>query len=211
MYRLFCSLAILVAVLVLGTVLHEGGHGITAMAWGADLQQVAVMPGLQLFPSVEFIAWDGWVARVSHTSLPHPTARGWVVCMGSGTSALAALVLLGLWALYQRGATLHQRPSLPPSIAWATALAILIWSTDSVAYTFAPLLGLRHWIVVGGRAAETTQGAQILGWELSWFYTGVILYGAAMYTGLGFLCTRWAKRRAPHKRKPPSVQQTLGL
>ena len=139
------------AVFLLGTFTHEGGHAIVAAAFGQPIHSIAIIPGIQVYPTVRCIHWNGAIAWVDADL---PTGRwehGFFLVMGCGLTAFFAY----LWLLVAA----FSRRSLKAILLGAS----VGYAWDMFLYATMPLLGLRHWIIIGGDRAEPLVGARLMG------------------------------------------------
>lgn len=162
-------LFVLLAIAILGTILHETGHGATAIILGGEIHSVAIMPGIQLYPTVEFQLWNGWIAQIAYSALDSSWQQGLATIMGSGLTAFAGCGAIAV--------LLATRPKGLARFAWLSAAILFTW--DGLAYSIFPTLGLKHWIVVGGSVAEPAIGATEMGIASPIYYAGLVLYAAA--------------------------------
>ena len=170
------SLILLVLLISLsGLVLHEAGHGLTALAFGEQIISLHMFPGFQLYPVLK---WEGWnlnLASIGFTLPDSDWQNGLILLMGAGTTALVGILALVLLAL-QRVQGAFRRLLL---------FSALLLPLDMIAYTVFPALGLRHWIFIGGLYAEPLLGAQLLGFTPTTFYL-VLLAASLLFYGVGF-------------------------
>jgi hypothetical protein len=177
---------LIVAVVALaGLLLHEAGHGLVAMLLGGRITAFQVIPGVQLYPALE---WRGPDLNVAWIAFELPGGTPWqfglIALMGGGTTALlGALAGLALWALRPRG----------PARDWLLAAAALL-PLDLLAYSVFPVFGLRHWIVIGGARPEPAIGAQGMGITPAAYYVGLAVTAVVYYTLLARLLKSWVLR-----------------
>jgi hypothetical protein len=165
-----------------GLCIHELGHGLIACLWGGTVTYFEIMPGMELYPELAFHPWNGLIAQIRYT-LPDltPFQEGCIALMGSGTTLCAAGLALGV-LLFSKA-----RGGFRRVLIFIAALFPL----DMIAYSTFPALGLRHWIIIGGRTAEPVHGAVAMGIPVYAFYIGLgvsalVLYGilfAWMHSG----------------------------
>jgi len=153
--RVMLGALIVAAVLLSSAVLHEAGHILAGRAIGMRLDEVAVMPGIRLYPTVERVPWSGWVAHVAQSS-DHPVsplAKGFRSLMGSGTNTIISYIAMALlWWRRPGGMRL-----------FAMGVTVLVLAGDIVGYGVLPRLGLRHAIFVGGKTTEPRLAAMRMG------------------------------------------------
>lgn len=183
------GILLLVALLaVVGLAAHEGGHGLAAVALGGLVERFTVMPGIQVYPSLEPYPWDGNIGS-TYYRVPGLTPRkeGFISLMGSGTTALIAATAAVLLA-YAR----------PRGFGRAMLLTIATtWPFDIVAYSVFPSIGLRHLVFIGGYSTEPLDGALALGIPAAVFWIALGAYVIAVYglVGLSLRTNRGAARQ----------------
>ncbi len=177
--RLLLILLLLLTILPANLLVHEIGHCLTLNAAGGVCEGVYVYPGVQLLPlsrfGEKFVGdWNGALGYTVYAQVPPDEfARGLVLLMGSGSTALlAALALLLVWTLHPKG-TLR-----------AALLVQAISFADVLFYTLLPeWFGLRHFFFIGGTTPEPLEGAMKMGIPKNLFIAAVILYAALMLGG----------------------------
>lgn len=133
--------------------MHEGAHAITAVAFGGAVKQIAVIPGIQLFPQCRIIPWDSSLGSVSMTVPGTKRALGCIDLAGSLSTAFTGFLLLLLsWMISN-----NHRVSLRLLIAG------IIFCSDLLLYSVLPLAGLKHYLFVGGSSPEPLDGFLQLG------------------------------------------------
>ena len=152
----FCLAFLVLASLVIGAlickVLHESGHALTAAALGGNIQSIHIsFPRKLGFYSMKY------------TEPQKDWQKGLTALMGTGTTtvvayALALVMLICHPPLWLRLSGL--------CIAWVCACDMLLYAT-------LPLLGLRRFIVAGGRHAEPVCGAEMMGIPAWLFLVGL--------------------------------------
>jgi hypothetical protein len=171
-------LLLAITVALLGLVIHEAGHAITAVLCGGQVTKVKILT-LQLWPAVRWIEWDGLFGAIWY----HGTNRdGLVLLMGSGTTAA-----LGLCAAIALQFTAPRSFLRNVSLAAAVLLPL-----DILSYSVFPSLGLRHWIVFGGHDAEPLEGALETGMTPAAYFTALAVFALICY-GLVYLRLRRVK------------------
>ena len=164
--RIFVYLLVLFGVAVLSMVVHEAGHGVTAMVLGGKITLIEVMPGIQLYPTVELRPWDGVIARVDNTPLNAPFREGLVLFLGSGSTAVVSYGLIAY--------LLASRPKGLARFAVLSMAIICAW--DIITYSVFPAMGLRHWAIIGGVTVEPLDGAVMMGITPMAYYIGLVLH-----------------------------------
>ena len=190
--RLIVGAAVLLAVLPLAAIVHEGGHVAAGAAVGRVLREIAVLPGLRLYPAVGWTEWDGWIARVIQIKPTNesPRADGFVDVMGAGSTALVAYVAAALaW---------WQRPRGP----WLffTLVVLAVFGGDLLAYGTLPRLGLRHALFIGGESPEPRDGALALGIP-GWAFDSFLAVHAATLGSVALLAMRSPRRQVIDEKK----------
>ena len=140
--------------LLAGMVAHEEGHAATAMLFSQPIHSVGVVPGVELYPRLRRVPWDGWIAYVDHGEPPRPWQAGLCKFMGGGTTALLAYGWVG--AAFYVG---RCRPVAPTFLLAAG----VVFAWDILMYATMPLLGLRHAVFIGGADPEPLLGARLMG------------------------------------------------
>jgi len=189
MFLLTVALVWLVASLV-----HELSHGLTAQALGGRFNWLSVWPGIQLWPHLGQPYQGEWgtaIAKISYTTGPGWTSQGWqeglVWLMGSGINLLLAGLALGaLWLFRPQGWLRYP------------LMAEVLMLEDVLLYATLPeLLGVRHYIVFGGRRPEPVDGAAMLGCPRYVFVLLTIVISAMMLGGLVAYVLRGRVRKHP--------------
>jgi hypothetical protein len=126
----------------LGTLLHEAGHGLVAIFFGARVVRLNVL-GVQIYPS---LAWDfqmGCFGRVWWQGQLTSGQRAWVLLAGNlATMAVSFVALLVLLWRQFRGLT---RTAL---------LTLSFFFLDTLAHTL-PTFGLPMYVLFGRRDVES--------------------------------------------------------
>lgn len=154
-------LCALLASVFIGTLLHEFGHGLTALMLGGQLHEVSVWPGVTVYPDLRFDDWH-WTffGLCNWSDVPSEWKEGLSILMGSGTTALAAYALLAAVHGFRKRCWL--------AVGLLAASLPLSW--DILLYSTMPLLGLRHGIIVGGPNPEPLIGAEMMGIPRSLYF-----------------------------------------
>jgi len=141
-------LAIAFAVLWLGTLVHEGGHALVALACGARVEEMNVL-GLNVYPALRVRYRPGFYGYVRlDRLLPHPQVEYMRMAGSLGTLAVALLAQAILWAA-------------PPRRAWPRLVVIgfcFSW-IDIVYHTLPVLVGSRSTISAEAYSALVAVGA----------------------------------------------------
>jgi hypothetical protein len=162
---------------------HELGHALGAVLVGGSVQEVGVAPGVVLYPELRRVPWTGLLGWVRTAGVTTDPARGVVRLSGCAATLLLALVAAGLLSGWR------------PTSRWIrhALVAGTLLCLDGLTYTFLPLLGLRHWIVLGGHEPEPLVGLDLLGWP-RWIGVAVALAGG-LACGLA-LGRYWRRERS---------------
>jgi hypothetical protein len=123
-------------------IIHESGHALTAWAFGGTIESVRVhLPTKPGFFRIEYrLPAGGW-------------RHGLTDLMGTAATTIAAYVLVL--------AVLGHRSRLWPRFVLLPVSLVCAW--DMFLYGTLPLLGLRRFLVFGGRHAEPVNGAEMMG------------------------------------------------
>src|SRR6185369_8123360 len=82
------SITILI-LFVIRLLLHEIGHIITALIFGARITNIIIVPGIQLYPRIGFQLWNGFGGAIDYRlENGTPFKSGLITLMGSGFSAI---------------------------------------------------------------------------------------------------------------------------
>jgi hypothetical protein len=172
---------LLALVMVLSTLIHELGHGLTAEALGGEFISIDVYPGFQIWPDFGKPfegGWDHQIALMYYRYGPSWQDGNWrdglVQLMGSGINLLLATFALVLLRVFR-----------PKGLFKLLLAAEALMVFDIVFYTFLPLIGLRHLFFIGGANPEPLGGALKMGIPqpvfllfvgvICLFYTGALL------------------------------------
>lgn len=173
-----CSLLIASTV---GTCIHESGHVLTGLVLGGHLDKVWIFPGIQLYPNLRFLPMDSFPGVLGGCGISGlDGARSELVnLMGSGSTMIVAYLML--------------LPILP-SATWATYVGMIssyIFALDIVLYSTLPLIGARHWIIIGGNEAEPLLAAAALGIPIWLYFTFLTLHVVVFHV---LWLSRWRNR-----------------
>jgi hypothetical protein len=158
---------------------HELGHGLTTLALGGEFHALYAWPGVQVWPHPGRRLTQLQMSNIGLVHLDFPTEwedDGWqeglIGLMGSGSNLIAAaLALATLWAFRPRGGLFY--------LLAAESLMFL----DILLYTFLPLVGLRHFFIVGGAYPEPLVSARMLGIPGWAFMPGILTISALLAVG----------------------------
>ena len=171
---------ILGTVSVVGLIIHELGHGLTAEILGGEFKTFFVMPGIQLWPHPGKPypgTWPGYIGLAQFGYGPGWTVDSWqvgiILLMGSGSTLLVGICALStLWVFHPLG-----------WLRYVFRVSSLMF-IDVLFYTFLPTVGLRHWIFFGGHTPEPLEGALILGVPRWIFMLVIALVSTLLLWGL---------------------------
>jgi hypothetical protein len=155
------------AVALLGLVIHETGHGLTAVLCGGQVTKIKLL-ALQIWPAMRWTEWDGLFGGIWYRGTDRD---GLVLLMGSGSTAL--LGLCAAIALQFTGSRSFLR-----TVCLAAAVLLPL---DILSYSIFPALGLRHWILFGGYGIEPLEGALAMGIPRAAYYAGLAVWAAVCY------------------------------
>ncbi len=181
-------LGIVVLLFVVGILIHEGGHGVLAIAFGARVTRMEVM-GLTLWPTLSLSPMDGYWGRIWWQGELSFAQQKWVAIGGNLATILVSTVAIVAWAALER------RESRPPP-AWArTALAVLsLFFLDTLVHTL-PAWGLPMYLFFGRRDPSTVSEAYLaavaLGCPGEVFKGAVVLYSLL---AVGCVAGIWLRR-----------------
>ena len=167
----------------MGAALHEAGHVIAGIAYGATIQQIRVGPALIVYPTVALGTANLDMGEVKQSAPKSRKEAGAWDLAGSGLTATVAIVILAVLRAVAKS-TLFRISALAASL-------ILAW--DIVSYSIFPLLGWRHWIVLGGTDPEPLLGADLLGVARWMYYFALAVYVVAIH---------WLAITVSRKRRP---------
>ena len=135
-----------------GLLSHELGHALGAVLAGGEVTQVAVAPGLQLYPDLQRTPWEGQLGWVRTRGVSTDRDLGLMQVLGCGVTLTVALVASLLLQRRRRG-----------GVGRHVLLAFSLFFLDALTYSTLPLVGLRHWGPVGGRQPEPLVALERLG------------------------------------------------
>lgn len=172
----------------LGAFAHEMGHALTARLFREPINSVGVAPGVELYPRLRRIPWDGWIAYVDHGAPPEVWQAGLCKLMGCGTTAIVAYVLLG-------GGAFSIGTGRPITAVFPlTAAVVFAW--DILMYAAMPQLGLRHAVFVGGSDPEPLLGARQMGMPLPLAWALLAFHAVAFHALLWWCLRKWRRKPA---------------
>lgn len=166
---------------IVGAALHETGHAVVALAYGREIRQIRVGPALTIYPSIEFGSINLDLGEVEQAPPKSQQEEGLRDLAGSALTAIVAIILLGIFRAAETSRVVRT----------IVSVACLVLSWDIISYSTFPLLGWRHWIVLGGTEPEPVIGAGLLGVVRWAYYVGLAIY-AVVANWLAFRL--WVKR-----------------
>jgi hypothetical protein len=140
------AVVIAFVVLAVGTLIHECGHALAGIAFGARVERLNVL-GLDLYPSLRFEHASGYFGRVwLDRSLPE-IADHWMRSAGSlSTLGLALIFQAALWARPPRRRWMQLLVVgfcfSWLDVFWHTSLALLGWRSMMYAEAYSALVAL---------------------------------------------------------------------
>ncbi len=175
----------------LNALMHEVGHAATLLVLGGEVRQFVMVPGIQFWPTLEFITWNGFAGMVWAEEWMPGTEQAWFELMGAGTTLILAYLGLPL-VRWTRG-----------NVRLWIALFSAFCAWDVILYSILPPLGIRHWLTFGGYKAEPYDAAlklEIFIWEY-WVYMAVhVVFYHALFTRV----LRRSRPAAPVEAEPPA-------
>ena len=178
-------LMILFFTALIGLFVHELGHGITTELLGGEFTGLYVFPGIEIYPDfgAEYpFRWGQVFGLVTSNPADHWTDwhRGLIALMGAGSTLIISPLALGvLWWKHPQN-----------RIVRYTLICFALFFADIFTYSIMPTLGLRHWVIYGGRYAEPVRGAEMMGISPLVFVplvvsiSGMLTYGLYRYLRL---------------------------
>lgn len=170
-------LVVVIFLLGFNLLLHEFGHCIAMNQTRGKCEGVYVPPGVKVWPLEGFGdpypgEWEAAMGRTRYEIVPPtPEAIGFVMLMGSGSTALLSLLaMLSLWILEPRG--------------WGRTILMVqsLCFGDLLFYTILPeFFGLRHFFLWGGNGPEPLEGAVSMGFARGDVILFVLVFSAVMF------------------------------
>lgn len=178
---------------VLCLVVHEGGHAVTAKLLSQPIYSITVAPGVQLYPQLRLVPWNGgFFGKVDFAEPQESWKMGLIRVMGCGTTALLSYGIIG--AAFYLGKSRRM-------IAAILRITAIVFAWDILTYAVMPEVGLQHFIFFGGSVAEPVEAAQLLKIPLPLFWTLLALHAAAFH----FLFRQCLRK---HRTGQPNNQTT---
>jgi hypothetical protein len=151
---------------IFGTIIHEAGHCLTAVALGGRIKMIRMIPGIEIYPQVKFVGWDfSTFGGCSTTGVKSQVGKGFGHFMGSGSTLIVAYLLL-----------LASRFIKQKWICIMLLLQALIYAWDIISYSVFPLFGLRHWLIIGGLYPEPLRGAITMGCPQAVYFVCLLMH-----------------------------------
>lgn len=167
----------LVLLFILATLVHELGHGLTALALGGEFNHLYIFPGVELWPELGKAYSGFWPGNVALTFFRGGThwqewQVGLTLFMGSGSTLLLSFVAVFLlWWLE------------PRRILEKFLVTLSFGFLDMLLYIFLPMIGLRHIVFIGGDKPEPLLGAMRMGFPPG-FSLAVVLLASLLIFGV---------------------------
>jgi hypothetical protein len=127
---------------VLGTLMHEAGHGLAAILFGAQVVRLNVL-GIQVYPSLVWDFQPGYFGRIWWQGPLAPRRRAGVLLSGNLVTMVVSFTAL---LLYLR--------CRPRGLAHTALLTLSLFFLDTLAHTL-PTFGLPMYLLFGRRSVET--------------------------------------------------------
>jgi hypothetical protein len=171
---LLLALASVIVGGLLCKIVHECGHALTAVVLGGRIESVRISLPLPSRPGFFRIRY----------SLPSSDWRnGLTDLMGTGATTILAYGLVL--------AVFLTRPPLWLRLAALSAAFVCAW--DMFLYATLPLLGLRRFLILGGRHAEPVYGTELIGIP-PWLFLSLLAVSFLVFHGLaGWVLRRMAQ------------------
>jgi hypothetical protein len=156
-----------------GLLMHEFGHAIVICIFGGRITKVVFISGIQVYPYFSMVEWNGLFGYLDYktpSEIVHSKINGLIYFMGSGATALSALAISLVLQFCFEG-------------TWRKTLLLLagLWPLDIITYSIFPILGLPHWIILGGRLPEPLHGAIRMGVSATGYYLFLGMYSICNY------------------------------
>lgn len=166
--KLILILTLLVPLGLQMGLIHEAGHALCGITLGGTLSHMQIA-WFTLYPNPG-IASQFKLGEVIVTGLSTPTQEGSFLLAGSVATNIVA------WLI----AILINAGNLGTRTGFALRTLGVIGLLDLPLYTFLPLIGLRHWILLGNNQPEPLIGARELGIPDLLFFPLVIALTVAL-------------------------------
>jgi hypothetical protein len=171
--KLLCFLVCtLVGAAVFGTIIHEGGHCLSAVALGGRVKMIIVFPGIELYPKIKLDRWDfGVLAGCDTDGVNSKTGKGFVTFMGSGSNLIAAYLVL-VTAIFIK----------PKWLCIMLILQAMVYGWDIITYSILPLFGIPHHVIMGGRRSEPLLGALSMGCPKFVYFVSLFVHSVLLHS-----------------------------
>ena len=127
---------------VLGTLMHEAGHGLAAILFGARVVRLNVL-GIQVYPSLVWDFQPGYFGRIWWQGQLTLRRQAGVLLSGNLVTMVVSFTALLLY--------LRRRPR---GLAHTALLTLSLFFLDTLAHTL-PTFGLPMYLLFGRRSVET--------------------------------------------------------
>jgi len=192
--RVLRFLIVFILLYPFGLLTHELiGHGLPGLLFGSRPTAFHML-GLDLYPKLRWVGWQGMFGSVDGTPLPAGWRRQIVHIGGSlSTTLVAAIALFLLWKRPRTG------------LAKLVLVSLSLWWLDLFIYTL-PTWGIGQSILWGGMYAEPYEAAVALGVPGPLFQLAVL--AVAVYFSLAlYRILRRDGRQPAHTQQVAASQQ----
>ena len=156
---------------IIGTLTHEFGHLLIALLFDCKVSMVRLFPFLQIFPEIRLVDFNLDFGEII-VDLPNSQiGLGLFYLAGSGLNAILSIIFVFILRKYK--ISVKQILFFFP--------IILIMALDIIFYSVFPVLGLPHWIIIGGMSPEPLDGALLLGFPQFIYFICLILYSVFVF------------------------------
>lgn len=180
---------------VFGILLHECGHGVAAVLFGARIVRINVL-GLDVWPQLRLDLQGGYWGRIWWQGTLTPVQRAWVGLSGNLATTAASVVALPL--LWLPGTSKKKAGTdKPRPLLLRTTLVVLgLFFLDALLHTL-PTLGLPMYLFFGKRdPASVSEGylaAQALGCPGPAFQGIVVAYSLVAAGIITYRLILWSR------------------
>lgn len=175
---------IVVGLFVLGTLVHEVGHGLTAVVFGARVVQLNVL-GIQLYPS---LGWDyqaRYFGRIWWQGQLTSNQQAWVLLAGNLATMAVAFTALLLYLRWRSN-----------GLIGTILLTLSFFFLDTLTHTL-PTFGLPMYLFFGRRSVESVSEGYLAAVSLG--VPGRVFQ--AMVVGYGLLAAALIARKLWRERR----------
>jgi hypothetical protein len=188
---LFCTF---LGAATFGTIIHEGGHCLSAVALGGHVAMIVVFPGVELYPEIKLDLRRHWpvIGGCDYDGIDSRAGRGFILFMGSGSNLIVAYIVLIVAAFIK-----------PRWLCIMLILQAIVYGWDIITYSTLPLFGIPHHVIIGGRDPEPLLGATRMGCPKIVYFALLFLHFALFH----FVLTSVVLKRRLHR----SVKSNIGV